>query len=164
MKSRAIQAIIETYKEMPDRDILTSWRISGRNVMKDYHVGNDNAVRLWNGYDRVWEEDTQSVASKVHEQGKLFFEGMAGGVSDIESGIMFIPRPGRKKRRAPPPVVENDVHGHEADTTECSEEYSEYSSEDCPDIDDSEDELADFVGNCTLGDGEAHTSQRARNP
>ena len=93
-----------------------------------------------------------------------YFHGTRGAKNDCGGRYRGLPRPGRKKRRAPPPVVENDVHGHEADTTECSEEYSEYSSEDCPDIDDSEDELADFVENWTLGDGEAHTSRRPRNP
>jgi hypothetical protein len=105
---------------------------------------------------RVWEEDTQKVASKVHQQERLLFEGMAGGVSDIGSGIQFIPKPGRKKRKAAPPVAEDDEEIHNAETTECSDEYSVYFTADCPDVDaeeDSEDELADFIADWTLGDG-----------
>eukprot|EP00890_Picochlorum_soloecismus_P002769 jgi/Picsp_1/3493/NSC_06331-R1_---NA--- len=139
-----------------NQESASAWRTSGRNVMKDYCSSIDeDAVKLWNGYNRVWEEDTQEVAYKEHENGKLFFKGMSGGVSDIESNLQFIPIPGRKKIKPAQEVVQEEFEMEEGETTECSENMSEYSSDECPDIDDSDDDLAEFMGDCTLGDDEA---------
>ena len=156
VKPRAIEAINQTYKEMREDHILTSWGISGRNVMKDFYRDlDDTPVKEWNGYNRAWEDDTQELALEIHSKGKMFFEGMSSGVSDIESKLQFIPVPGRKKRKPQQEVVEDEVEMEEAETTECSDNVSEYSSGEIPDIDDSEDELAEFMGDCTLGGDEA---------
>jgi hypothetical protein len=159
VKSSAIKAIIHIDKLISWDNINTAWRTSGRNVMKDYYSSiNEDAVKLWNGYNRVWEEDTQEVAYKEHENGELFFKGMSGGVSDIESNLQFIPIPGRKKRKPAQEVVQEEFEMEEGETTECSENMSEYSSDECADIDGSDDDLAEFMGDCTLGGDGAQIS------
>jgi len=55
---------------------------------------------------------------------------MDGGVSDFGSRMKFIPKSGRKKRNAAPPVAEVDEEIHDAGTAErgSDEDYSEYYS------------------------------------
>jgi len=79
------------------------------------------------------------VAGGTQKDGsKLFLRHMSGGVSDIERGLQFIPRPGRKKKQQH--SEEEDVDMEEGQTTECSGEISEYVSKDCPDDDEEERE------------------------
>ncbi|WPT13900.1 hypothetical protein PSENEW3_00000033 [Picochlorum sp. SENEW3] len=88
----------------------------------------------WRGYDQAWNEQVQSVPERaLEEKRKIFFKHMSGGISDIELGLQFIPRPGRKKRQQH--SQEEDVGMEEGETTECSGEISEYDSKDCPDDD-----------------------------
>ena len=154
VKARAIEAIIQTYKEISRDHILTSWRISGRNATRDFYNGTDNEeVKAWDGYNGAWTSTDQNVAIQWHDKGNLFFPSMSGGISDIESKIQFIPVPGRRGDK-PATKSADDVEMQEADTTECSGDMSEYDSDECPDIDDSDDELAEFLGDCTLGGDE----------
>jgi len=166
VKSRVIEAIIETYKSISNENILTSWRISGRNVMRDFYGENDSRVIDYVGYNSAWEEDTQKAACNAHEKGMLFFKGMSGGVSDVEGKLQFLPLPGRKKKKAATDtdkvVSEDDLDMEDRQTTECSQEISEYSEGDddeSADIDDSDDELVECFEGCTLqGDGEAQST------
>jgi len=148
VKSRVIEAVIETYKSISKDNILTSWRISGRNVMRDFYGNNHNTVTDFEGYNSAWKEDTQRAACDGHEKGMLFFKGMSGGISDVESNLKFIPVPGRKKKTPAQDICEDDVDMEDRQTTECSQEMSEYSDEEeeSIDIDESDDELVE----CTL--------------
>ena len=91
----------------------------------------------------------------------LFFEGMSGGISDVEDKLQFLPLPGRKKKKAATNmdkvVSEDDFDMEDRQTTECPQERSEYSEgedDEAADIDDSDDEIVE----CTLGDGEAQST------
>ena len=66
----------------------------------------------------------QNVAEKVQEdESNLFFKHKNGGISDIELGPQFIPRPGRKKYQH---SEEEDVDIEEGQATECLGEIFEY--------------------------------------
>ena len=69
---------------------------------------------------------------------KLFLRHMSGGISDIERGLQFIPRPGRKKKQQH--GEEEDVDMEEGETTVCSREISEYGAKYCADDDEEERE------------------------
>ena len=57
---------------------------------------------------------------------------MNGGISDIESGLQFIPTAGRKGKNALEGTEAHKVM-EEAQTTPCSVQMSEYASKECPD-------------------------------
>jgi len=150
VKSRVIEALITSYKSISNDCITTGWKVSGKTVIEEFYKGGiHNYAQRWRGYDQAWDEQVQHVAEKAQDDGrKIFFKHMNGGISDIELGLQFIPRPGRKKKHS-----EEDFDMEEGHTTECSVEMSEYESKDCPDDDEEEreygfctDEDEDFVG------------------
>ena len=107
--------------------------------MEEFYKGRiHNYAERWRGYDQAWDEQVQSAAERAQEENrKIFFKHMSGGISDIELGLQFIPRPGRKTKQQ---HSEEDVDMEEGQTTECSWEISEYGSKDCPDDDEEERE------------------------
>ena len=139
VKSRVPEALISSYKSINKDFMKTAWRVSGKAVIKEFYKGRtQNFARHWRRYDQAWDEQVQNVAEKAQEDGrKLFLKHMSGGISDIELGLQFIPRPGRKKKQQ---HSEEDVDMEEGQTTECSGEISEYGSKDCPDDDEEERE------------------------
>ena len=140
VKSRVIEALITSYKSINKDYITTAWKVSGKAVIGEFYKGSiHNYAERWKGYDKAWDEQVQNVAEKVQEdESKLFFKHMSGGISDIELGLQFIPRPGRKRKQQH--SDEEDVDMEEGQTTECSGEISEYGSKDCPDDDEEERE------------------------
>ena len=70
---------------------------------------------------------------------------MSGGISDIKSTIQYIPVTGRRGDKPATKSVE-DVEMQEADATKCPGDILEYDSDECSRIDDSDDELAEFLG------------------
>lgn len=140
VKSRVIEALITSYKSINKDCITTGWKASGKTVIEEFYKGGiHNYAQRWRGYDQAWDEQVQHVAEKAQEDGrKIFFKHMNGGISDIELGLQFIPRPGRKKKQQQ--HSEEDFDMEEGHTTECSVEMSEYGSKDCPDDDEEERE------------------------
>jgi len=145
VKSRVIEAIINSYKSITKECIQTAWRISGKAVIEEFHKGTfQNSSQLWSGYNGAWTEGKQNTAIRAQEDitmgKKLFFAGMSGGISDLELGLHFVPAAGKPSNQPAQEASQQDIVMEEAQTTECSMEVSEYASKDCPDQDGVSDE------------------------
>eukprot|EP00889_Picochlorum_renovo_P008957 jgi/Picre1/35987/NNA_003444.t1 len=107
-----------------NKDLITkAWKVSGKVVMEEFYKGRiHNYAERWRGYDQAWDEQVQNVAGGTQKDGsKLFLGHMSGGVSDIERGLQFIPRPGRKKKQQH--SEEEDVGMEEGETQNAPEKY-----------------------------------------
>lgn len=145
VKSRVIEAIINSYKSITKECIQTAWRISGKAVIEEFHKGTfQNSSQLWSGYNGAWTEGKQNTAIRAQEDitmgKKLFFAGMSGGISDLELGLHFVPAAGKPSNQPAQEASQQDIVMEEAQTTACSMEVSEYASKDCPDQDGVSDE------------------------
>ena len=141
VKSRVIEAIINSYKSINEDQVRTAWRIAGRTVIEEFHKGTafESQHMGWDGYNKAWSKSVQTTADEIQKyNGALFCKGMNGGISDIELGLQFIPTAGRKKKSASEGTEANEVM-EEAQTTSCSVEISEYASNECPDEEEEED-------------------------
>ena len=147
VKSRVIEAIIDSYKSINENQVKTAWRISGRTVMEEFHKGTafERQYEGCEGYNQAWIKSVQETADAIQTyNGTLFCKGMNGGISDIELGLQFIPTAGMKRKNAPEGTEADEVM-EEAPTTSCSVQMSEYASKECPDEEkeDSDDDSSD---------------------
>ena len=101
VKSRVIEAIINSYKSINEDHVRTAWRIAGRTVIEEFYKGTafERQCVGWEGYNKAWSKSVQTTADETQKyNGTLFYKGMNGGISDIELGLQFIPTAGRKKK------------------------------------------------------------------
>ena len=93
-------------------------------------------------YESAWDEKTQGNAALRHIRKELFHDDMKGGVSVVggDEPLAFIPKPGRKMKRAPTaapePMAPTSGDSDASSLLSVVGGYSEYSDDDCPDEED----------------------------
>jgi hypothetical protein len=137
VKDEVIKAIIKAYNSVPKEQIVTGWTEAGKFVYED----NEKSAEALT-YESAWDEKTQGNAALRHIRKELFHKDMKGGVSVVggEEPLAFIPKPGRKKKRAPTaapgPMAPTSGDYDASSSLAVDGGYSEYSDDDCPDEED----------------------------
>ena len=143
VKDEVIKAIIQAYNSVPKEQVVAGWTGAGKFVYED----NEKSAEALT-YESAWDEKTQGNAALRHIRGELFHDDMKGGVSVVggDEPLAFIPKPGRKKKRAPTaapgptaaPELTAPTPGDYDASSSLSVDggYSEYSDDDCPDEED----------------------------
>ena len=127
LKDVVIEGMINTYKVIPKMQIEKGWTKAGKYVYEDNDKPHEGL-----GYHLAWETVTQNSAMTRYTTGRIFHEGMAGGISDIEGKLRFIPMAGRKKNQATEEQEEQSAEDEEESDVE-TQQFSEYGSSQCPD-------------------------------
>jgi hypothetical protein len=137
VKDEVIQAIIQAYNSVPKEQITAGWTEAGKFVYED----NEKSAEALT-YESAWDEKTQGNAALRHIRKELFHDDMKGGVSVVggDEPLAFIPKPGRKKKRAPTaapgPMAPTSGDSDASSSLLVDGGYSEYSDDDCPDEED----------------------------